>query len=194
MSKPGYVTLIFTLFLLLGFASAALAQDQTLAPPQTSAPPQTPAPPQTGKPACGPDHQILYKRAVTLLDNAEKKLNANYTAEAKSLAKEAKSLFAILQKECGEEQKQRTLTPKEEQQEAINQKLATAEETQAENLMKSAEEKFQKAQKLETTQPEMYTNLMRQVKGENEQAQKRSIKAMIYSMRTEQMLFSWLGR
>ena len=194
MSKPGYVTLIFTLFLLLGFASAALAQDQTPAPPQTSAPPQSPAPPQTGKPACGPDHQILYKRAVTLLDNAEKKLNANYTAEAKSLAKEAKSLFAILQKECGEEQKQRTLTPKEEQQEAINQKLATAEETQAENLMKSAEEKFQKAQMLETTQPEMYTNLMRQVKGENEQAQKRSIKAMIYSMRTEQMLFSWLGR
>ena len=182
MSKPRDVTLIFTLFLLLGFAGAALAQDQT------------PAPPQTGKPACGPDHQILYKRAVTLLDNAEKKLNANYTAEAKSLAKEAKSLFAILQKECGEEQKQRTLTPKEEQQEAINQKLATAEETQAENLMKSADEKFQKAEKLETTQPEMYTNLMRQVKAENEQAQKRSIKAMIYSMRTEQMLFSWLGR
>ena len=182
MSKPRYVTFIFTLFLLLAFGSAALAQAQT------------PAPPQTAKPACGPDHQILYKRAVTLLDNAEKKLNANYIAEAKSLAKEAKSLFAILQKECGEEQRQRTLTPKEEQQEAINQKLAAAEQTQAENLMKAAEEKFQKAQKLETTQPEMYTTLMRQVKAENEQAHKRSIKAMIYCMRTEQMLFSWLGK
>jgi hypothetical protein len=182
MRKPRYVTIIVTLFLLLGFGGAPLAQTQT------------PAQPQTAKPACGPDHQILYKRAVTLLDNAEKKLNANYTAEAKSLAKEAKSLFAILQKECGEEQKQRTLTPKEEQQEAINQKLAAAEQTQAENLMKSAEEKFQKAQKLETTQPEMYTTLMRQVKAENEQAQKRSIKAMIYCMRTTQMLFSWLGK
>jgi hypothetical protein len=192
MSKPRHVTIIFTLFLLLGFGSSALAQDQTPPQPQTPAPPQTPPPP--AKPACGPDHQILYKRAVTLLDNAEKKLNANYTAEAKSLAKEAKSLFAILQKECGEEQRQRTLTPKEEEQEAINQKLAADEQTRAENLMKSAEEKFQKAQKLEITQPEMYTTLMRQVKAENEQAHKRSIKAMIYYMRTEQMLFSWLGR
>ena len=50
---------------------------------------------------CGPDHAILYKRAVKLLDNAEKKLTAGYTAEAKSQAKEANSLFTILQKECG---------------------------------------------------------------------------------------------
>jgi hypothetical protein len=188
MSKPRYVTLIFTLFLLLGFAGAALAQPQT--PAQT----QTPAPPQTGKSACGPDHQILYKRAVTLLDNAEKKLNANYTAEAKSLAKEAKSFFAILQKECGEEQKQRTLTPKEEQQEAINQKLAAAEETQAENLMKSAEAKEKKSDQLEATQRELSIKLQREAKQEYEQAHKRNIKALIYSLRTEQMLFSWLGR
>ncbi len=98
---------------------------------------------------CGPDHEILYKRAVTLLDNAEKKLNARYTAEAKSLAKEAKSLFAILQKECGPQQKERALTPKEDQQEAINQKLAADETAQAERLMKSAEEKFKKADQME---------------------------------------------
>ena len=82
---------------------------------------------QPHKSACGPDHKIIYKRAVTLLDNAEKKLNARFTAEAKSMAKEAKSLFAILQKECGQEQKERPLTPKEEQQDAINQKLAADE-------------------------------------------------------------------
>ena len=89
---------------------------------------QTPAhraqPPKT---ACGPDHAILYKRAVTLLDKAEKKLAAKYTAEAKALLKESNSLFTILLKECGPEQKGRTLTPQEEQQEAVNRKLATDE-------------------------------------------------------------------
>ena len=60
--------------------------------------------------------------------------------------------------------------------------------------MKSAEEKFKKAQPLETTKPDMYTQLMRQAKSENELAQKRSIKAMIYAMRTDQMLFSWLAK
>jgi hypothetical protein len=185
MTQPRYMSIVFTVFLILGLVGAALAQAQ--AQPPT-------AQPQPHKSACGPDHKILYKRAVTLLDNAEKKLNSRFTAEAKSMAKEAKSLFAILQKECGQDQKERPLTPKEEQQEAINQKLAADEQAQAENLMKSAEEKFKKAEKLETTQPEMYSTLMRQAKFENEQAQKRSIKAMIYAMRTDQMLFSWLGK
>jgi stringent starvation protein B len=143
---------------------------------------------------CGPDHQILYKRAVTLLDNAEKKLNARFTAEAKSMAKEAKSLFAILQKECGQDQKERLLTPKEEQQEAINQKLTADQQAQADRLAKSAEDKFKKATLLETTQPEMYTKLMREAKAENEQAENRSIKAMIYALRTDQMLFSFLAK
>ena len=161
---------------------------------QTQRRPAQPPPAQPHKPACGQDHKILYERAVTLLDNAEKKLNAQFTAEAKSMAKEAKSLFVIIQKECGQDQKERALTPKEEQQDAINQKLSADEQAQAENLMKSADEKFKKAEKLETTQPEMYTSLMRQAKFENEQAQKRSVKAMIYAMRTDQMLFSWLGK
>ena len=152
MTQPRYVSIVFACFLLFGFIGAALAQTQPPAQPQ----------PEPAKPACGPDHKILYKRAVTLLDNAEKKLNSRFTAEAKSMAKEAKSLFAILQKECGQGQKERALTPKEEQQEAINQKLAADEQAQADNLMKSAEEKFKKAEKLETTQPEMYSTLMRQ--------------------------------
>ena len=50
---------------------------------------------------CGPDHAILFKRAVKLLDDAEKKLATGYTAEAKAHLKEANSLFTILQKECG---------------------------------------------------------------------------------------------
>lgn len=188
MTQPRHMSIVFALFLVFGLLGTALAQTQ--APPQTQ--PQTQTQPQ--KPACGPDHKIIYKRAVTLLDNAEKKLNARFTAEAKSMAKEAKSLFAILQKECGEEQKQRPLTPKEEQQEAINQKLCADEQGSADRLMKSAEEKFKKAQPLEASNAEMYTKLMRQAKEENEQAQKRSIKAMIYAMRTQQMLFTWLAK
>ena len=184
MTQLRYVSIVFASFLLFGFIGVALAQ--TPAQPTTK--------PQPVKPACGPDHKILYKRAVALLDNAEKKLNASFTAEAKSMAKEAKSLFAILQKECGQDQKERALTPKEEQQEAINQKLSTDEQAQADRLLKSAEEKFKKAQPLEAGQPDMYTQLMRQAKGENEQAQKRSIKAMVYAMRTQQMLFSFLSK
>jgi hypothetical protein len=53
--------MILGVLLVLGLGGSALAQ-------------QTPA-------KCGPDHAILYKRAVKLLNNAEKKLTAGYTAE-----------------------------------------------------------------------------------------------------------------
>lgn len=180
MTQHRYLSVVFTLLLALGFTNAALAQ--------------TPAPPEPPKSACGPDHKIIYKRAVSLLDNAEKKLNARYTAEAKSMAKEAKSLFAILQKECGQDQNKRTLTPKEEQQEAINQKLSADEQTAAERLLKSAEDKEKKSAQCEATQNELSVKLQREAKDEYEQAQKRSIKGMIYAMRTQQMLFSFLAK
>lgn len=143
---------------------------------------------------CGPDHAILYKRAVKLLDTAEKKMTAGYTAEAKSLVKEANSLFTILQKECGPAQKERALTDKETQQEAINQKLAADELAQAERLMKSADEKSQKAAKLEATQPDASLKLQREAKSEYEQAHKRSIKSEIYALRNQQMVFGFLGK
>ncbi|MFA4904285.1 MAG: hypothetical protein WC600_16245 [Desulfobaccales bacterium] len=143
---------------------------------------------------CGPDHAILYKRAVKLLDTAEKKLTAGYTAEAKSLTKEANSLFTILQKECGPAQKERDLTEKEVQQEAINQKLAADELAQAERLMKSADEKSQKAAKMEAAQPDVSVKLQREAKSEYEQAHKRSIKSEIYALRNQQMVFGFLGR
>ena len=110
------------------------------------------------------------------------------------MAKEAKSLFAILQKECGQDQKDRLLTPNEQQQEAINQKMTSDEQTQADNLAKSAEEKFKKATLLGTSQPETYNRLMREAESEYDQAEVRSIKAMIYALRTEQMLFIFLAK
>lgn len=186
MTKSRVVSLGITLGLILLLFSSALAQTGTKTP--------APTPPQAQKPACGPDHKLLYKRAVSLLDQAEKKLNARYTAEAKSMAKEAKSLFAILQKECGQEQKERALTPKEEQQESINQKLCADEQAAAERLMKSAAEKEQKSTQIEATQKDLSIKYQRDAKAEYELAQRRSIKAMIYAMRTDQMLFNWLGK
>jgi hypothetical protein len=170
------------------------------APLASPAPAQTPAQPPAAAPApaqsakCGPDHAILYKKAATLLDTAEKKLNKGYTAEAKAMAKEAKSLFAILQSECGQEQRERALTEQEAQQEAINQKLSADEMAQVERLEKSAAEKIKKAQPLEATQPEAYKKLMSEVKTESDLAQKRSVKAMIYALRNQQMIFRYLGK
>jgi Tfp pilus assembly protein PilX len=174
MIRPRFVSMILGALLVLGLFGSALAQ-------------QPPA-------KCGPDHAILYKRAVKLLDNAEKKLAAGYTAEAKSKAKEANSLFTILHKECGPQQAERALTDQEIQQEAINQKLSADELAQAERLTKSAEEKTQKAAKIETTQPELYLKYQREAKAEFEQAHKRSIKSEIYALRNQQMVFSFLGR
>jgi len=174
MIRLRFVPLILGVLLVWGLLGSALAQ-------------QHPA-------KCGPDHAILYKRAVKLLDTAEKKLTAGYTAEAKNQVKEANSLFTILQKECGPEQKERALTDKETQQEAINQKQAADELAQAERLMKSAEEKSQKAVKIETTQPDLYLKYQREAKSEFEQAHKRSIKSEIYALRNQQMVFGWLGK
>jgi hypothetical protein len=149
---------------------------------------------QTPPTKCGPDHAILYKRAVKLLEDAEKKLTVGYTAEAKSQVKEANSLFTILEKECGPAQKERALTDKELQQEAINQKLAADELAQAERLMKSADEKSQKAAKIEATQPDVALKYQREAKSEYEQAHKRSIRSEIYALRNQQMVFSFLTK
>ena len=174
MIRPQFVPLVLGMLLVGGLLGSALAQ------------------PSPAK--CGPDHAILYKRAVKLLDNAEKKLTAGYTAEAKSMVKEANSLFSILQKECGPSQKERDLTDKETQQEAINQKLAADELAQADRLMKSADEKTQQAAKLEATQPDVSMKYQREAKSEYEQAHKRSIKSEIYALRNQQMVFGFLGK
>jgi hypothetical protein len=189
MTRLPFGSIILAVFLIYAFPGLILAQTQPPAQPQTPAQPKT-----TPATKCGPDHAILYKRAVTLLDTAEKKLTAKYTAEAKSMAKEAKSLFAILQRECGQDQKERLLTPKEEQQEAINQKFSADEQAQAERLMKSAEEKEKKSAQLEAKQPDLSIKYQREAKDEYELAQRRNIKAMIYSLRTQQMLFQFLAK
>lgn len=175
----------------LTFLTAA-ASAQTQAPPAVA-----PAPPaaQAPKPACGPDHAIIYKRAVKLLDIAEKKLNAKYTAEAKGLLKEANSLFSILTKECGPTQAERLLTEKELQQEAINKKLSDDALAQSERLLKTAAEKEKKAEQLERQgQNDASLSMQRQAKGEYELAHIQAIKATLYALRNQQMVFQFLNK
>ncbi len=145
--------------------------------------------------ACGPDHAIIYKRASALLDKAEKKLNDKYTAEAKALVKEANSLFSILVKECAPAQQARELTEKEAQQEAINKKLCEDALAQADQLMASAADKEKKGQQAEAQgQTEQSISCQRQAKSEYERAHVQSIKAEIYALRNQEMIFRFLNK
>lgn len=175
MPTPRVILVLFLLLMLAALASPAF--------------------PQAAKPGCGPDHAILYKRAVSLLDNADKKLNAKYTAEAKALVKEANSLFTILAKECGPAQRERLLSDKELQQEAINKKLSQDALVQADRLMKSAAEKEKKSDEAERQgQQEASLTLQRQAKGEYDLAYTMSVKAQIYALRNQQMIFQFLSK
>ena len=181
--------LIRPLILLLAISVVAALSGTSWSQSKTASQPQKS---RTRSTKCGPDHAILYKRAVKQLDKAEKKLAAKYTAEAKSLLKESNSLFTILLKECGEEQQKRTLTPREEQQEAVNKKLAAGEMAQAERLLKSATKKLKKSEN--TAQKAVAVKYAREAKFEFERAQVHSLKAGIYSLRNQQMLFRWLAK
>lgn len=142
---------------------------------------------------CGPDHAILYNKAVKLLDSAERKLAKKYTAEAKAQVKEANSLFSILVKECGPLQKGRALTEREMEQEAANNKKKDEYYNKGMALEKSAEEHMQKARKAEAKgQDELAARYYRQAKAENEQAHAAFIKAEIFALRNQEMIFKFL--
>jgi len=149
---------------------------------------------QSKKPACGPDHAIIYKRAVKLLDSAQKKLAAKYTAEAKAQVKEANSLFTILVKECGPLQKERALTEIELKQEAANKKKCDEALKRVELLEKSANEKLKKGLEAENKgQSELAQQYYRQAKSESEMAHTLAIEAEIYALRNQQMIFRFLA-
>jgi hypothetical protein len=164
---------IFVLICLLTLASAAWAQ--------------------TAKPA-SPDHAILYKRAVSLLDQAQQKLTAGNLAAAKSQAKEANSLFTILKNQYATVLTERELTPQEEEQLAINQKLAADAHTQADRLMATAAAQDKKAQELEVRGQEAASQASyRQSRDEYNRAQNLYIKSSIYALRNQQRLFRFLA-
>jgi bacterioferritin (cytochrome b1) len=143
---------------------------------------------------CGPDHAILYKKAVKLVDSAEKKLAAKFTAEAKAQLKEANSLFSVLVKECGPAQKERALTEAETQLEIDNNKKKDENYQKGVTLEKSAAENLKKGQEAEAKgQDELSARYFRQAKTENEQAQVMFIQSELYALRNQQMIFRFLG-
>jgi hypothetical protein len=149
---------------------------------------------QAPQPKCGPDHAILYKKAVKLIDSAEKKMAGKYMAEAKAQLKEANSLFSVLVKECGPAQKDRALTEAELQQEAQNNKLKEEAMTQIARLEKSYEANLKKAQEYQGRgQSEMADKYARQAKEESEKAHALAIKAEVYALRNQQMVFRFLA-
>lgn len=149
---------------------------------------------QSAPTKCGPDHAILYKKAVKVLDSAEKKLAANYTAEAKAQVKEANSLFSILVKECGPLQKGRALTESEMAQEASNNKKKDEYYKKGLALEKSAVENLKKGQEAEAKgQDDVAARYFRQAKAENEQAHVAFIQAEIYALKNQEMIFKFLA-
>lgn len=148
---------------------------------------------QTIKPS-SPDHIILYGRAVSLLDQAHQKLTAGDISAAKAQAKEANSLFAILKKEYAPLLAEHELSPKEEQQLAINQKLADDAHAQADRLMETAAVQEKKGQELETQGREDASQASyRQSQDEYNRAQGLYVKSTIYALRNQQMLFRFLA-
>ena len=148
---------------------------------------------QTTKPA-SPDHAILYGRAVSLLDQAQQKLNTGNIAAAKSQAKEANALFTLLKNEYASVLVEHELTPQEEQQLAINQKLAADAHAQADRLMATAAAQDKKAQELEAQGREADSKASyRQSKDEYNRAQSLYIKSSIYALRNQQRLFRFLA-
>jgi hypothetical protein len=148
---------------------------------------------QTIKPA-SPGHTILYRRAVSLLDQAEQKLAKGDITGAKAQAKEANSLFTILKKEYGAAMAGHALSPEEEQQLAISQKLAADAQTEADLLMETAAAHEKQAQKLEAQgQEEAAKAFYRQSKDAYNRAQSLYVKSSISSLRIQQRLFRFLA-
>lgn len=149
---------------------------------------------QSIKPS-SPGHAILYGRAVSLLDQAQQKLTAGDISGAKAQAKEANSLFTILKNEYAPLLAEHKLSPKEEQQLAINQKLADDAHAQADRLMETASAQEKKGQELEAQGREEASQASyRQSKDEYNRAQSLYVKSLIYALRNQQILFRFLAQ
>jgi hypothetical protein len=148
---------------------------------------------QTAKPA-SPDHVILYRQAVGFLDQAEQKLKAGDLAGAKSLMNQSNSLFALLQKEYATVLAERKLSPQEDQQLAINQKLAEDTQTQADRLMETAATQEKKTQELEGQGREADAKVSyRQSLDKYNQAQSLYVRSALQALHNQKMIFRFLA-
>ncbi len=141
-----------------------------------------------------PDHAILYRRAVSFLDQAQQKLTTGDLAAAKSLVKQSNSLFTLLKNEYALVLAERELSPQEDQQLAVDQKLADDTHAQADRLMATAAAHEKKAQGLEAQRQEADSKASyRQSRDDYNRAQNLYIKASIYALRNQQRIFRFLA-
>jgi len=148
---------------------------------------------QTANPI-SPDHAILYRRAVTFLDQAQQKLKDGDLAAAKSLVKQSNSLFTLLQKECASVLAERELSPQEDQQLAIDQKLADDTHAQADRLMETAAAQEKKAQELEAQGREVDSKASyRQSRDGYNRAQNLYVRSELHALRNQQRIFRFLA-
>jgi hypothetical protein len=146
------------------------------------------------KPTFSPDHAILYKRAVSLLDQAHEKLKAGDLAGSKSLVKQSNSLFTLLKKEYAPVLTERELSPQEDQQLAINQKLADDTRAEADRLMAAATAQDKKAQELEAQGRETDSKaLYRQSRDGYNRAQNLYVRSELNALRNQQRIFRFLA-
>jgi hypothetical protein len=161
-----------TLALVLALMGAAWAQ---------------PSQPASAEPAA------LYGQAVALLDQAEQQLAAGKLADALALVKKSNKLFTLLQKKCAAELAGRQVSRGDEQQLAANEKLAAEAQVQADRLLATAAAKKKQALEMQA-QTEAAETAWRESREGYLQSQTLSIKAAIYALRNQQIIFRFLAR
>jgi hypothetical protein len=143
--------------------------------------------------AAGADSVQLYKKAVSALDDATKKLTANDVAGAKKAVKEANALFAKLQADNPGVLRQKELTPQQQEQWLQNNKMGQDSQAQGEKLERSGQAKLQQSEAM-TGQDDVATKLAHEAKRELQLAEKAFIQAQIYHLRNLQMALSSLAQ
>jgi hypothetical protein len=135
-----------------------------------------------------------YAQAVSLLEQAQQQLTEKNLPVALSLVKQSNTLFTSLQKESAAKLAERQLSSQESQQLAINQKLATEAQAQADRLLETAAAKGKQAKELRAQgQAEAGDAAERESKEQYLQAQNLSIKAAIYALCNQQIIFRFLA-
>jgi hypothetical protein len=148
---------------------------------------QTPAPTTA-------EYANLYRQAVALLEQAQEQLTAVNLAGALSLVKKSNELFTRLQKECSTLLAEHQVSSKDDQQLAINQKLATDTQAEADRLLAAAAAKKKQAEELEAQgKADTAEPIYRESREGYRQAQNLSIKSAIYALRNQQIIFRFLA-
>jgi hypothetical protein len=148
---------------------------------------------QTAPPP-SPEQAKVYTQAASLLEQAQQQVIAANPSAALALVKQSNELFTRLQKECAAVLAERELSPQDDQQLAINQKLAGDAQAQADRLIETAAAKKKRGQELQAQgQAEAGDAALRESREEYLQAQTLSIKSAIYALRNQQIIFRFLA-